>query len=103
MRLFSRIRPRYYALGAESPEVTALAYAVIMGAPDQIAECYASYIANAYPVPDADLSHKDEWLAWEVRNLAVCQGCASPWAIFVPCVSSWECWGCGFTWDAGQA
>jgi hypothetical protein len=69
-------------------------YALSQGAGAGIADCFAEYVVTEGADPVA------EWPAWCARRLRECPQCGEPWAIFVPCADSWECWDCQFFWDA---
>lgn len=79
-------------------------HALAFGAPPLIAEVFAEEVEQrdadgAYGVLGVFLTAA--WLTWVPENLSACPKCAAPWAIFVPCVSKWECWSCdGPAWPA---
>jgi hypothetical protein len=99
MGLFTR-RPAAapYTLEGHSQD-----WALDMGAPQGIAACYAEYIVAedaGGAFGELGANHVTEWPAWTALNIAECPHCGNPWAIFTPCASDWECWACGFSWDA---
>jgi hypothetical protein len=86
MGLFTKRRARR--------EIAASDYAVSQGAGPGVADCFGEEAAAT------GIDFAAEWPAWCARNLTECRQCHGPWAIFVPCASSWECWDCEFFWDA---